>query len=336
MSSWHRVDDIDVPDEGRVHSVKWTAGRRAAPVRRQARRAREPLPAPGRPARRGLDREGPAALPVARLRLRPAHRPAARRLLRRGARYEVEERADGVYVELPDVPPPPGPSPTSSSRRWSLRGHARVRHGRPLQSRLRRRLAPGRGAGELTYIGIRHEGAAAFAASAYGKLTGRPAACFAIAGPGSTNLLTGLYDAKLDDSPSSRSPARCRRQSSGAAPSRTSTCPPSSATSPFLAGRAGRKRPRRTRRAGGQARYRRPWRRASRAARRGAGAALRAPAAPPAGRLTDAAILPDERRAGRAAALVRDASRPVLIVGHGARGRQRRSRRWPSGSARPF
>ncbi len=51
------------------------------------------------------------------------------------------------------------------------------------------------------FIGIRHEGAAAFAASAYGKLTGRPAACFAIAGPGSTNLLTGLYDAKLDQSP---------------------------------------------------------------------------------------------------------------------------------------
>src|SRR5207244_10359934 len=55
--------------------------------------------------------------------------------------------------------------------------------------------------GELTFVGIRHEGAAAFAASAYGKLTGRPAACFAIAGPGSTNLLTGLYDAKLDQSP---------------------------------------------------------------------------------------------------------------------------------------
>jgi thiamine pyrophosphate-dependent acetolactate synthase large subunit-like protein len=55
--------------------------------------------------------------------------------------------------------------------------------------------------GELRYIGIRHEGAAAFAASAYGKLTGRPAACFAIAGPGSTNLLTGLYDARLDHAP---------------------------------------------------------------------------------------------------------------------------------------
>jgi len=56
-------------------------------------------------------------------------------------------------------------------------------------------------AGNLTYIGIRHEGAAAFAASAYGKLTGRPAACLTIAGPGATNLLTGLWDAKVDRAP---------------------------------------------------------------------------------------------------------------------------------------
>lgn len=55
--------------------------------------------------------------------------------------------------------------------------------------------------GEIRFIGIRHEGAAAFAASAYGKLTGTPAACFAIAGPGSTNLLTGLYDARVDRAP---------------------------------------------------------------------------------------------------------------------------------------
>ena len=55
--------------------------------------------------------------------------------------------------------------------------------------------------GQLTYIGIRHEGAAAFAASAYGKLSGHPAVCFAIVGPGSTNMLTGLYDAKLDQAP---------------------------------------------------------------------------------------------------------------------------------------
>ena len=38
-------------------------------------------------------------------------------------------------------------------------------------------------------------------ATAYGKLTGRLAACFGIAGPGSTNLLTGLYDAKVDRAP---------------------------------------------------------------------------------------------------------------------------------------
>ena len=56
-------------------------------------------------------------------------------------------------------------------------------------------------AGHLTFVGIRHEGAGAFAASAYAKLTGRPAACFGIAGPGSTNLLTGLYDAKVDRAP---------------------------------------------------------------------------------------------------------------------------------------
>jgi thiamine pyrophosphate-dependent acetolactate synthase large subunit-like protein/nitrite reductase/ring-hydroxylating ferredoxin subunit len=56
-------------------------------------------------------------------------------------------------------------------------------------------------AGRLKYIGIRHEGAASFAASAYAKLTGKPAACFAIAGPGATNLLTGLWDAKVDRAP---------------------------------------------------------------------------------------------------------------------------------------
>jgi len=55
--------------------------------------------------------------------------------------------------------------------------------------------------GNLKFIGIRHEGAAAFAASAYGKLTGKPAACFGIAGPGSTNMFTGLWDAKVDRSP---------------------------------------------------------------------------------------------------------------------------------------
>jgi len=56
-------------------------------------------------------------------------------------------------------------------------------------------------ANRLKYIGIRHEASAAFAASAYAKLSGTPAACLSIAGPGATNLLTGLWDAKLDRAP---------------------------------------------------------------------------------------------------------------------------------------
>ena len=55
--------------------------------------------------------------------------------------------------------------------------------------------------GKLQFFGIRHEGAAAFAASAYAKLTGKPAACFGIAGPGATNMFTGMWDAKVDRVP---------------------------------------------------------------------------------------------------------------------------------------
>jgi thiamine pyrophosphate-dependent acetolactate synthase large subunit-like protein/nitrite reductase/ring-hydroxylating ferredoxin subunit len=55
--------------------------------------------------------------------------------------------------------------------------------------------------GRLNYFGVRHEGAAAFACSGYAKLTGKPAACLTIAGPGATNLMTGLWDAKVDRAP---------------------------------------------------------------------------------------------------------------------------------------
>ena len=50
----------------------------------------------------------------------------------------------------------------------------------------------------LEYVVVRHEANAAMAASAYYKLTGTPAACLTIGGPGATNLATGLYDAKED------------------------------------------------------------------------------------------------------------------------------------------
>ena len=50
----------------------------------------------------------------------------------------------------------------------------------------------------IRYIVVRHEENAAMAASAYHKLTGKIAGCLTIAGPGATNLTTGLYDAKED------------------------------------------------------------------------------------------------------------------------------------------
>jgi pyruvate oxidase len=54
---------------------------------------------------------------------------------------------------------------------------------------------------KLKFIQVRHEETAALMASAYGKLTGNVSACLTVAGPGATNLATGLYDAKLDHSP---------------------------------------------------------------------------------------------------------------------------------------
>ena len=54
---------------------------------------------------------------------------------------------------------------------------------------------------KVKYIQVRHEEVAAFMASAYGKLTGNVAACLSVSGPGATNLATGLYDAALDHSP---------------------------------------------------------------------------------------------------------------------------------------
>jgi acetolactate synthase-1/2/3 large subunit len=53
----------------------------------------------------------------------------------------------------------------------------------------------------LTHILVRHEQAAALAADAYGRLTGRPGVCLATSGPGATNLVTGIANAFLDSVP---------------------------------------------------------------------------------------------------------------------------------------
>ena len=118
------------------------------------------------------------------------------------ATYPVEERDDGIYVAVQESTEH---APTVSDRmaetmvNWGVThvfgmvGHSNL----GLADALRRQTERG----ALSYIGIRHEGSAAFAASGYAKLCGRPAACMSIAGPGATNLLTGLWDAKVDRAP---------------------------------------------------------------------------------------------------------------------------------------
>jgi acetolactate synthase-1/2/3 large subunit len=53
----------------------------------------------------------------------------------------------------------------------------------------------------LQHILVRHEQAAALAADAYGRVTGKPGVCLATSGPGATNLVTGIANAFLDSVP---------------------------------------------------------------------------------------------------------------------------------------
>ncbi|HSG94391.1 MAG TPA: thiamine pyrophosphate-binding protein, partial [Afifellaceae bacterium] len=116
--------------------------------------------------------------------------------------FPVEARADGIYVGLarqaehiPTVTDVMAETMINwgVTRVFGMVGHSNL----GLADALRRQVE----AGKLRYIGIRHEGAAAFACSGYAKLTGKPAACLTIAGPGATNLMTGLWDAKVDRAP---------------------------------------------------------------------------------------------------------------------------------------
>ena len=50
-------------------------------------------------------------------------------------------------------------------------------------------------------VDFRHEQGAAFAAHAYARVTGKPGVCTAASGPGTLNLLTGIYTASIDCAP---------------------------------------------------------------------------------------------------------------------------------------
>lgn len=54
---------------------------------------------------------------------------------------------------------------------------------------------------KIQFVTVRHEQGGAFMADVYGRLTGRAGVCMATLGPGATNLATGLADANLDRAP---------------------------------------------------------------------------------------------------------------------------------------
>ncbi len=116
--------------------------------------------------------------------------------------FEVEDREDGVYLKIT----PPKKSGWTVSHviaetlvNWGVKhvfgmvGHSNLGMAEAFRVQEEK--------GNIQYIGIRHEGAAAFACSGYSKVSGKPAVCFSIAGPGATNLITGLWDAQVDRTP---------------------------------------------------------------------------------------------------------------------------------------
>lgn len=54
---------------------------------------------------------------------------------------------------------------------------------------------------KIRHVLVRHEQGAIFAAQGYAKSTGKTGVCFATSGPGATNLITGLANAKTDSIP---------------------------------------------------------------------------------------------------------------------------------------
>ncbi len=325
--TWHPVAPQDVPEEGRVRSVV-VDGRSIAMTRCSGRLGalENHCPHQGGPLGEGSIEKGLLRCPWHGYDYDPATGAPpgalAEHLDDRVPAYEVEEGTDGVRVRLPNTVPPARTVADvlvetlvahGVDTVFGMVGHSNLGFADALRRAEER--------GELRFVGIRHEGAAAFAASAYGKLTGRPAACFAIAGPGSTNLLTGLYDAKLDGAPvvavSGQVPSKVLGRGAfqdldlGAVfrdVAISTTTVQSGSDHAELAALAVKH------------------------ARDGRGVAhlvlpdevqaqpSQAPAGSPDGRYSRGPVAPDADAMARATELLAGARRPVIVVGHGARG----------------
>jgi pyruvate oxidase len=200
---WHRVADPDEVPEGRVKTV--AAGTRSLALTHvdgEYAALDNRCPHQGGPLGEGSIEGGLLRCPWHGYDYCPLSGDSPGGFGDAVATFPVEVRDDGIYVALEaDAPHVRTVSDVMAETlvNWGVRhvfgmvGHSNL----GLADAIRRQVQGGR----MEYVGIRHEGAAAFAASAYAKLTGTPAACLTIAGPGATNLLTGLWDANLDRAP---------------------------------------------------------------------------------------------------------------------------------------
>ena len=318
--------------EGRVTTV--TAGHHQVALTHidgELRRAVEPLPAPGRAARRGHDRAGSAALPVARLRLLPADRLQRVRRQRPELRGRGARRRDSGSACPVDPPHEQTVSDVMAQTlvAWGVTdvfgmvGHSNLgprRRAAPPRGGWRAALHrhPARGRRGLRRVGLRQAdrpprrlpddrrpGRDEPAHRPVGRAHGRRAGARA-------------------DRPGRRSGARQGRLP-GDRPRRV----PSATSRRFSADRPPRLTARRARGARGAPRRARARRRASRVPRRGPGPArARTPSPPrPQGRLPDLRIAPPADALEQAVELLAGAKRPAIIAGTGAHGRPRRRHR---------
>jgi thiamine pyrophosphate-dependent acetolactate synthase large subunit-like protein/nitrite reductase/ring-hydroxylating ferredoxin subunit len=202
-STWYRVAGLDDLADGRVKTV--VAGHRSLALTRVGDRfgaLDNKCPHQGGPLGEGSIEKGLLRCPWHGYDYDPLTGTPPPGFSDAPGCFALEVRDDGIWVEVPDEPAhvrTVADVMVETMVEWGVThvfgmvGHSNL----GFADAMRRQEE----AGKLTFIGIRHEGAASFAASGYAKLTGRPAACFGIAGPGSTNLLTGLYDAKVDRAP---------------------------------------------------------------------------------------------------------------------------------------
>src|SRR4051794_24221163 len=123
---------------------------------------------------------------------------AERDALESGSPEEEPESGAGPGADRP--PEPPAPSTVAELIAATLRAAGvRLAFTVPGESFLPV-LDALAGAG-IRIVATRHEGAAAFAAEAYGQLTGRPAACLGTRIVGASNLAIGVHTATADSTP---------------------------------------------------------------------------------------------------------------------------------------